>query len=170
MYILIKILQSTVLLLASLTLHIIPWVPSWTIENIVNFTSIGLFIWVGYLFYLIIKKLSEIQKKPNIYKSAIVAALLFTYLGGVAILQIGISIGKSTHIKTYLFENEIFYTYKTLAGAIEVSRKDGVLPIRSVPLKTFTYKKVELVQKGLKIYALVEGRLQGIYTVKTQKP
>ncbi len=124
MYVLIKLFQITLLLFTSLTLAIIPWVPSLLIENIVNFTRVGLFIWAGYFVYLIIKKLEITQKKRYIYKNAAYTLLLFTYMGVFALAQIGVSSGKSKYVKTYAFEALTFYTYETVEGGTEVSLKD----------------------------------------------
>ncbi|RLA57522.1 MAG: hypothetical protein DRQ78_13395, partial [Epsilonproteobacteria bacterium] len=69
MYVFIKLLQITLLLFTSLTLAIIPWIPSLLIENIVNFTTVGLFLASGYLVYFVVKRLYDTQKKRNVYIS-----------------------------------------------------------------------------------------------------
>ena len=163
MYILKKFFQITLVLFMSLTLHIIPWVPSLTIENIVNFGIVGLFIIAGYLVYLIIKKLYHTQKKTNVYKSTTYTLLLLAYIGAFAIFQIGVSLGKSKYIKTYTFGDENFYTYKTTQGGTEVSKKDAFLPIRSLPLATFTHPVIELQKKEEKVYAIAEGISKELY-------
>ena len=144
MYILTKILQITLLLFASLTLHIIPWIPSLLIENIVNFSIIGLFIFAGYLVYLVMKKIYSVEKKRNIYLNATYTILLFSYIGFFAILQIAVSFGKSHYLKTYEFEDVTFYTYLTTNGSTEVSIKEENLVLRSLPIASLPYVQIDL--------------------------
>jgi len=163
MYIFKKIFQITLVLLVSLTLHVIHWIPSWFVENVVNFTIVGLFIIAGYIVYLIIKKLYNVDKNRNIYKSTAYTLFLFAYISIFAIAQIGISVGKSKYMKTYEFDNEIFYTYKMAQGGTEVSKKDAFLPIRSLPFASFPYLLIELQKKDKKVYAVAEGIHKEIY-------
>jgi len=169
MYILTKFFQITLLLLLSLILHIIPWKPSWVIENIVNFSIVGLFVLAGYLVYLIVKKLYVTQKKTNLYKSAAYTFLLLSYLGVFAIVQIGLSFGNSTYLKTYEFKNVIFYTYETVDGGTEISTKDARFPIRSVPIATFPYEMMDLIEDGKTIYAVTEDKKVKVYDLKNKE-
>jgi len=169
MYILTKFFQITLLLLLSLILHIIPWKPSWGIENIVNFSIVGLFVLSGYLVYLSVKKLYVTQKKRNLYKSAAYTFLLLSYLGVFAITQIGLSFGNSKYLKTYKFENVTFYTYETVDGGTEISTKDARFPIRSVPIATFPYEMMDLIEDGKIIYAVTEDKKVKVYDLKNKE-
>jgi len=166
MYIFIKLLQITFLLFASLTLAIIPWMPSLLVENIVNFTRVGLFIVAGYLVYLIMKRVYDTQEKKNVYKNTVYTLLLLAYLGLFAILQIGVSLAKSTYVQTYAFEHLTFYTYKSDKGNIEVSMKDENLPIRTVPIATSFYMPIILEKKENYLYAIGEGVNTKVYDFK----
>lgn len=170
MYIFIKIFQITLVLLVSLTLHIIHWVPSLLIENVVNLSIIGLFIFAGYLVYLIMQRLYRGDKKKNIYKSIAYTFLLFTYLGIFAIAQIGISIGESRYMKTYAFDDVTFYTYKTIEDATEVSKKDDFLPMRSLPIATFDDVAILLQKEGNYLYAKGDDIHSRVYDFKNNKP
>ncbi len=165
MYSFIKLLQITLLLFLSLTLGIIPWIPSLLVENIVNFSIVGIFIAAGYLVYLIIKKLHHAQKKINIYKSTAYTLLLFAYLGFFAIAQIGVSLGKSQYIKTYAFEHLTFYTYE-MDGGTEVSIKEMGLPIRSLPIAFFADTAIVLRKEGKYIYAIGKDVHESVYDLK----
>jgi len=166
MYSFKRLLQITFLLFTSLTLAIIPWIPSFLIENIVNFMIVGLFILAGYLAYLLVKKLYENNKKKNLYITAMYSFLLFTYMGLFAILQIGVSLSKSEYIQTYTFGKNIFYTYKTDKGETKVSMKEGSLPIRSLPIATSFYMPIILKKKENYLYALGEGVNEKVYDFK----
>ena len=166
MYILIKLFQITLLLFISFTLHLIAWTPSLLIENIVNFTIIGLFIAAGYLVYLVMKRVYETQKKRNIYSSTLYALLLFCYLGVFAIAQIGVSFGKSKYLKSYAYDTSTFYTYQTVDGGTEVSMKDAHLPIRSLSIATFSDKNVSLKKDDTSLYAVADNLYVKIYDFK----
>jgi len=166
MYIFIKLLQMTLVLFASLTLAIIPWVPSLLVENIVNFMIVGLFIFAGYLAYLVVKRLYEKNKRKNLYLSAMYSFLLFTYMGLFAIFQIGVSLSKSEYMKTYTFEHLTFYTYKKNGVSIEVSMKDKNLPIRTVPIASSFYMPIVLEKKEYYLYAIGEGVNTKVYDFK----
>ncbi|HIQ46634.1 MAG TPA: hypothetical protein EYH57_03335 [Sulfurovum sp.] len=170
MYIFIKLLQITLLLFVSFTLALVPWIHSSLLDNIVNFTIIGLFIATGYLVYLIIQSVHYSQKKRNLYISAFYAFLIFSYLGLFAILQIGVSMSKSQYVQTYVFEPYTFYTYKTTDGAIEVSQKDKHLPIRSLPIALFDQAPIVLEKKENYIYAVGEGFNIKVYDLKNDIP
>ena len=166
MYILIKLFQITLLLFVSFTLHLIPWTPSLLIENIVNFSILGLFIVAGYLVYLVMKRLYDAQKKRNVYISTIYALLLFSYLGIFAIGQIGVSLGESKYMKSYDYDSFTFYTYRTVDGGTEVSMQDAHLPIRSLPIATFPDKNVSLKKEETFLYAVADTLYVKIYDFK----
>jgi hypothetical protein len=170
MYIFIKLLQITLLLFASLTLAIIPWVPSLLIENIVNFTRVGLFIAAGYLVYLIMQRVHLAKRKRNLYISAAYTLVLFIYLGLFAILQIGVSLSKSVYVKTYSFEHLIFYTYEKNDESTEISIKESHLPIRSVPIYTSFTMPLILEKKENYLYAIGEGVHIKVYDFINNSP
>ena len=169
MYIFIKLLQMTFLLFVSLTLAIIPWVPSLLVENVVNFSIIGLFIVAGYLVYLIMREIYQRQEHRNIYKNTAYTLLFFTYVGLFAIVQIGISLTKSSYMKTYTFDNLTFYTYKSDEGSTEVSMKEKTLPLRSLPIASFEYMDVVLEKKGDVLYAIGKGVEEKVYDFKNKE-
>jgi len=169
MYVFIKLLQITLLLFTSLTLAIIPWIPSLLIENIVNFTTVGLFLASGYLVYFVVKRLYDTQKKRNVYISTGYTLLLLSYLGFFAIAQIGVSLGKSTHVKTYDFKEITLYTYATVGGGTEISTKDAQLPIRSVPIATYPYDSIVLKKVDTTVYAIGEKIDVKIYDLKNKE-
>ena len=156
----------TLLLFASLTLAIIPWIPSLLVENIVNFTIVGLFILAGYMAYLIVKRLYENNKRKNLYLSAMYSFLLFTYMGLFSIFQIGVSLSQGEYMKTYTFEHLTFYTYKKNDVSIEVSMKDENLPIRTVPIASSFYMPIVLEKKENYLYAIGEGVNTKVYDFK----
>jgi hypothetical protein len=166
MYIFIKLLQITLLLFISLTLAVIPWIPSLVTENIVNFTIVGFFILAGYLVYLTIKRLDAMQKKRKIYKNTAYTLLFFTYIGLFAIAQIGVSLGKSKYVKTYEFEALTFYIYETIEGSSEVSLKEAWLPMRSVPIATFPYAEIILNKEEMYLYGVGEDIHIKVYDFK----
>ena len=164
-----KIIQITLLLILSLTLSILPWIPSLLVENIVNFVIIFLYIISGFMVYEIMHKLYHKKGLVSIWKSGIYTFLLFSYIGLFAMIQIGTFYDKSTYVKSYEFENKTFYVYKNSDLSYGVSMKEEVLPLRSLPLATYEYTPITLSQKEGFVYALGEGIDERVYDLKEHK-
>lgn len=124
----------TLLLFISISLDIIPWIPSLLVENIVNSVIIILYIACVFLVYKFVLNIYNQQIEKKVYKNTFYAIVLLIYIGAFSIMQIGISLTKSTFVESYMHENSIFYVYKDSNSSYEVSLKEKNLPIRSVPI------------------------------------
>ena len=161
-----KMMQITFVLLFAFTLNIIAWIPSVLVENIVNFTIIILIITSVFLAYQTIRIAYMQQKKKNIWKYVFYTALLMTYIGLVAILMIGVSYSKSNYVETYKFGDTFFYVYEDVDSSYEVSLRESILPIRSLPIRTFQYTPITLKKDEKYIYATGAGINEKIYDLK----
>lgn len=159
----IKIMQITLVLLLAFVLNIIPWVPSLFIESLINITIIILIFIAVYLAYQTIRIVYMQQKKKHIWKNILYTALLMTYIGLFAMLMIGVSSSKKNYVETYGFGDRFFYVYKGVDSSYEVSLRDPMLPIRSLPIRTFQYTPITLKKDGKYIYATGTGINEKIY-------
>jgi hypothetical protein len=158
-------MQITAFLFLSFTLNIIEWVPSLALENIVNTSIIILFIISVFFVYKTIRITYEQQTKKALWKIVIYTVFLLSYMGGFAILMIGVASGKSTYIESYTFDNKSFYVYENVASFYEVSVKDFTLPIRSLPIASFKNKSIVLKKDKEYLYAIGEGIYKKVYNL-----
>jgi hypothetical protein len=165
-----KFMQMTLLLFASFTLHIIPWIPSLLVENIVNSIIVILYILSAFLVYQIISIIFHRTIEKKIYKNALYTFLLLLYIGFFAILQIGVSYAKNSYINTYIFGEKTFYVYYDNNIRYEVSLKDKHLPIRTLPILDNAYTLVTLEQRDRYVYAIGKGINEKIYDLQEDTP
>lgn len=162
-------IQITVYLFLAFTLNIIQWSPSLVVENIVNFTIVTLYI-VSVLFvYKTIRAIADLQEKRVLWKLVIYAAFLLSYIGLWAIFMIGMGYDKSSYVAEYKFNDREFYVYQNYDLAYEVSVREGLLPIRSLPIATFNKDLIVLKKENDFVYALSDGEVTKIYNLKTNK-
>jgi hypothetical protein len=164
-----KFMNITILLVISLTLHIIPWIPSILLENIVNFMIIFLYIFSAFFVYEIVHIFYHKSTKKSIWKSSFYTILLFCYIGCFAIVQIGISLMKSDYVDTYVFDEQVFYIYRSMELTYKVSVKDANLPIRSLPCASFLYTPITLEKRKNYVYAISEEMHEKIYDLENNK-
>ena len=158
-----------VYLFLSFTLNLIQWIPLLILENIINIVIIILYIVPMFFVYTMIRTIYENQVKKSLYKVAMYAALLLSYIGMFAMIMIGMGYDKSTYIQDYKFEDKIFYVYQNNDLTYEVSIKDDKIPIRSLPIASFSKSPISLKQKENFIYAISEGQHTKIYNLKNKK-
>jgi hypothetical protein len=163
-------MQITAFLFLSFTLNIIEWVPSLALENIVNTSIIILFIISVFFVYKTIRITYEQQTKKALWKIVIYTVFLLSYMGGFAILMIGVASGKSTYIESYTFDKKSFYVYENVASFYEVSVKDSTLqirslPIRSLPIASFKNKSIVLKKDKEYLYAIGEDIYKKVYNL-----
>lgn len=159
-------IKITAFLFLSFTLNIIAWVPSLILENIVNFTIIILYIIPVFFIYKTIRTSYYQQKKKELWKSVLYTLSLLSYMGVFSILMIGISYSKSSYIESYNFDDKIFYVYQNINLSYEVSVKDPLLPIRSIPIASFDKTLITLKTDNQYLYAKGKGIEEKIYDLK----
>ena len=162
-----RFIQITAFLVFSFTLTIIQWIPSKTLENIVNTSIIILFIVAVFFVYKTIRFAYDKQVKKALWKIILYTVLLLSYIGAFAILMIGVASAKSTYIASYTFDDKLFYVYKSVDSFYEISLKDPVLPIRSLPIASFNDTLVILKKDKKYIYALGQKINERIYNLQT---
>lgn len=159
-------IQITVYLFLSLTLNIIEWIPSLLLESIVNVSIILLYILSVFFVYRIIRNIYDQQIKKVFWKIVVYTALLLSYIGSSAIIMIGIGYAKSTYVQSYKFDEKFFYVYQNVDLSYEVSVKEPNLPLRSLPIASFTKDLIILEKEKHYIYATGEGLYEKIYNLK----
>jgi len=163
-------LHISLLLFVSFTLSIIDWVPSFFVENIVNFCIISLYILAVFYLYKTIKIHYDEQEHKVLYKSIVLTTLFLIYMGLFALLSIGVGYSKSSYVQSYAFNKKIFYVYKSIDNAYEVSVKDTYLPIRSVSIASFRGPLVYLQKDENYVYATSQDLYAKIYDLNTNTP
>ncbi len=158
-----------VYLFLSFTLNLIQWIPSLILENIINIVIIILYTLPMFFVYIMIRTIYENQVKKSLYKVTMYAALLLSYIGMFAMVMIGMGYAKSTYIQDYKFEDKVFYVYQNTDLSYEVSIKDDRLPIRSLPIASFSKSPITLKQEKNFIYAISEGQHTKIYNLTKMK-
>ncbi|MBL1244467.1 MAG: hypothetical protein COA39_008775 [Sulfurimonas sp.] len=116
-----------------------------------------------------IRTIYENQVEKSLYKVSMYAALLLSYIGVFAMVMIGMGYAKSTYIQDYKFEDKVFYVYQNTDLSYEVSIKDDRLPIRSLPIASFSKSPITLKQEKNFIYAISEGQHKKIYNLTNMK-
>ncbi|MFT5662154.1 MAG: hypothetical protein ACI9TV_002802 [Sulfurimonas sp.] len=159
-------IQITVYLFLSFTLNIIEWVPSLMLENIVNVSIIFLYILSVFFVYKIIRNIYDQQTKKILWKIIVYTVLLLSYIGFWAIATIGVGYGKSTYVESYKFDEKLFYVYQNVDLSYEVSVKESNLPLRSLPIASFTDNLITLKKEKHYIYATGKGLYEKIYNLK----
>ncbi|MDF1877339.1 hypothetical protein JHD47_05870 [Sulfurimonas sp. SAG-AH-194-L11] len=162
-------MQISAYLFLSFTLNIIHWVPSLLVETVVNVSIIVLYILSVFFVYKMIRTIYENQVKKSLYKVSMYAAILLSYIGMFAIIMIGTGYNKSTYIETYKFKDKVFYVYQNSDLSYEVSLKDDILPIRSVPIASFKDDEIRLKKEKDYIYAVLKKIHKKIYNMKINK-
>jgi len=150
-------MQITLLLFLSFTLTIVSWIPSLIVESIVNVTIIILILLSVFLVYKTIRISYEEQKKKVLWKSILYTVGYLLYIGLFVIFIIGIAYSKSTYVKQYTFDEKVFYVYQDMRLSYEVSVKESILPIRSVPIADSFYMPIVLEKQENYLYATGEG-------------
>jgi hypothetical protein len=163
-------MQITLLLILSLTLNIVQWIPSLMVENIVNFVIIFLYIISGFMVYEIMHMLYHKKGLVSIWKGGIYTFLLFTYIGFFAMIQIGTFYDKSTYVSSDDFEGKTFYVYKNSDLSYAVSIREPVLPLRSLPFATYQYTPISLEKRDKFVYAIGNKVNEKVYDLKEGKP
>jgi len=158
-----KFMQITFLLFLNFTLGIMQWIPSFMVENIVNVIIIVLYVVAVVLVYQTIRTFYYEHKQKGLYKSAFYTILLLSYMGLFAIFMIGVAYGKSSYVKEYSFDEKSFYIYQNTDLQYEVSIRDSFLPLRSLPLVTFSNRPELLKNKYNLVYAKGEGIDEKLY-------
>ena len=113
--------------------------------------------------YDVIKIAYYKQTNKVIWKSILYTVLLLSYMGIVSILTIGTSYSKSAFVESYIFGEKIFYVYENIDLSYEVSVKVPNLPIRSLPIASFSSSPVILKTDQKYIYATGDGIDEKIY-------
>ncbi|MDF1874804.1 hypothetical protein JHD48_03520 [Sulfurimonas sp. SAG-AH-194-I05] len=165
MKILTKIIQILFLLFISLTLDILPWIPSLLVENIVNILILSSYVMSAFLVYKLISFIFHKQTTKSIYKNAFYTFVLLTFVGFIAIMQIGISSAKSVYVAEYTFGGKVFYVYTDVLS-FEVSLKDENLPLRSPPIFIHEKYPIHLEEFKNSIYAVGKNINKKIYDLK----
>ncbi|PHS34326.1 MAG: hypothetical protein COA92_00055 [Sulfurovum sp.] len=169
MKILKKFIQMNLLLFLSMTLYIIPWIPSLMVENIVNFTIMLSYIITAFLVYQMIYLIYHQQKEKKIYRNTLYTFFFLVYIGFFAIIQIGVSSIVGQYVSSYTFGKKIFYVYKNSEMSYEVSIKEKYLPIRSLPLFTTGSTEISLEKRDRYLYAVGENINEKIFDLKENK-
>ncbi|WP_122892992.1 hypothetical protein [Arcobacter peruensis] len=108
------------------------------------------------------------QTKKALWKTTGYTLFFLSYIGSASIIMIGIGYSKSTYIKSYMFEDKSFYVYQNIDLSYEVCVKESVLPLRSLPIATFT-NKFTLSKENHYIYATSKEIYKKIYNLKRNK-
>jgi len=163
-------MQINLLLFLSFTLSIIPWIPSLLVEKIVNIMMIILIVISVFLVYKTIRISYDKQKKKALWKTILYTVGLLIYIALFIILMIGVAYSKGVYVKEYMFDKKIFYVYQNSELSYEVSVKESILPIRSVPIASFQYTPIVLKTKGKYLYATGEQIDKKIYDLEKNNP
>jgi len=161
-------IQVTFCLVLSFILNIIEWIPSFILVSIVNISIILLYLLAIFFAYKIICNIYDNQTKKAIWKTTGYTLFFLSYIGSASIIMIGIGYSKSTYIESYIFEDKSFYVYQNIDLSYEVSVKESVLPIRSLPIATFT-NKFTLSKENHYIYTTSKEIYKKIYNLKRNK-
>ena len=129
------------------TLNIIKWIPSLTLENVINTIIIILYIIAVFFVYKTIKTFYYKHKKKALWSTVFYTTFLLTYIGLFAILMIGIAYSKSNYVEDYKFDDKTFYVYKNVNASYEVSFKNDQLPTRSLAIASFSDTQIVLVME-----------------------